>query len=256
MDSANKKKIILTIALIILCFVFLVSGYFVIKQFLLPKNDIADKYKNDVTSTKKELPINPINFKELSETNKDAVAWITIPVDTGTVIDYPIMCSGVDTEEDFYINHDIDRKEKLAGSIYIQRYNRKDFTDFNTVIYGHNMRNGSMFGTLKKYRQRVYFDTNDKIYIYIPKHILEYQIVSSFVYDDRLILSAFNNFFDVEKRQAFIDTCKNPTSLVKNLVENFDVKTDDRLVTLSTCTSVENERYLVVGKLIKDTKTQ
>lgn len=255
-QEKKSKKVILTIVLIVLFLIFAVSGYLVATKFFTPKNDLPEKYKNKVESVDKDLPVNPINFDELWQTNPDVIGWITVPIDTGTVIDYPILQSGMELEEDFYINHDINKVKKTAGSIYIQRYNKKDFTDFNTVIYGHNMLNGSMFGTLKKFRNQDYFDINRKIFIYIPNHILEYDIVSSFVYDDRLILTAFDNFYTDEQRQAFIDTCKNPSSLVKKIVDNFDVKTTDNLVTLSTCTSADKERYLVVGKLVKDTKTK
>ena len=256
-EKFNKKQRIYIILLIIFLLIFAVSSVFAFKAFYRPKNNDADKYKREVkTDNTEELPDNPIDFSKLQSDNNEVVGWISVPSTEEKIIDYPILQSGFETDEDFYINHDIQKQYKSAGSIYIQKDNASDFTDFNTVIYGHNMLNKSMFGTLKRYRNAEYFKNNRTITIYTPGHVLEYEIVSAFVFDDRLIISAYNYFMQDDKKQEFIDICRNPNTLAKNVVENFDVTVDDRLITLSTCTSVDTERYLVVGKLVKDTKTK
>ena len=253
----KSEKSFYVVLLIICIIVLVVSVIMIIKAFLPPENDLPEKYKNDTSKiTEEELPDNPINFEKLQSDNNEVVGWITVPSTEGTIIDYPILQSSYETEEDFYINHDINKESKREGSIYIQRDNASDFSDFNTVIYGHNMMNKSMFGTLKKYRNAEYFNNNQTITVYCPGHIKEYEIVSAFIYDDRLIISSFNYFMNDEQKQSFIDTCKNPNTLVKNVVENFDVTTNDELITLSTCTSADTERYLVVAKLVKDTRTK
>lgn len=111
----------------------------------------------------------PIDFEALKEQNGDVYAWIRIP---GTNVDYPIL----QHEEDngYYLNHTIDGVEALEGSIYTENYNTKYFDDPNTVIYGHNMKNGSMFRTLHNYEDKTFFDENRVIYIYQPDRILEY----------------------------------------------------------------------------------
>ena len=253
----KSEKSFYVVLLIICIIVLVVSVIMIIKAFLPPENDLPEKYKNDTSKiTEEELPDNPINFEKLQSDNNEVVGWITVPSTEGTIIDYPVLQSSYETEEDFYINHDINKESKREGSIYIQRDNASDFSDFNTVIYGHNMMNKSMFGTLKKYRNAEYFNNNRTITVYCPGHIKEYEIVSAFIYDDRLIISSFNYFMNDEQKQSFIDTCKNPNTLVKNVVENFDVTTNDELITLSTCTSADTERYLVVAKLVKDTRTK
>ncbi|MCQ2451430.1 MAG: class B sortase [Clostridia bacterium] len=252
----NKKQKFILILLILFIIIFIVSGVLLILKFVPQKNDLQKQYKTAVSDkSEKNLPDNPIDFKALKARNSEIIAWLTVPTNK-TVIDYPIFQSGSNTEEDFYINHDIDRKSKKAGALYIQQTNMEDFSDFATIVYGHNMLNGTQFGTLKKFRNANYFKTYRKFFVYTPKHIKEYEIVSAFVYDDRLIPTAFNYFGTDEERQSFIDTCKKPKSFVKNIVDGFDVDTEDNLVVLSTCTSAEHERYLVVGKLIKDTKTK
>ncbi|MBQ8267468.1 MAG: class B sortase, partial [Clostridia bacterium] len=79
-------------------------------------------------------------------------------------------------------------------------------------------------------------------------------VISAFVYDDRHILNSFN--FDVEnERQEFFDECVNPTSFTKQVLEGATLDTDDKIITLSTCTSNDSERYLVIGRLVSDTQT-
>lgn len=216
------------------------------------KEDFGD-YKNPTNSTTSSvLPANPINFAEIQAKNPDVCAWIQIP--GIEVIDYPILQSATDADDNYYLDHDINGTVKRAGSIYIQKLNQKDFSDPNTLIYGHNMLNGTMFGQLKKFRNKDFFNTNRTIFIYTPNRILEYEIISAFVYDDRHIINSFN--FDIENEcQEFFDECINPTSLTKQVLEGASLTTDDKIITLSTCTANDSERYLVVGKLINDTKT-
>ncbi len=257
-NSENRKnKKVWIVLLIFFVLVFFGSLFYLFSGYFLPKNT-DKKYKNNQTvKTEEKLPDNPIDFNSLKKDNVDAIAWLKVD---GTPIDYPIMMSGDDKVEDFYINHDISLQSKKYGSIYVQRHNSKDFTDFNTIIYGHNMstvrwpQEYTMFGTLKQFRDRNFFDTNRNIYVYIPNHILHYEIVSAFVHDDRHLLSAYS-FFTKEGRMEYASVCKNPNTRIKNVVEGLEITDEDRLITLSTCTSAENERYLVIGKLVSDTET-
>ncbi len=252
MDNEKKNNKIRIILLIIFAVLFLVSATILIIKLVPEKNNLSEKYKNETSSVNSEiLPDNPIDFYALRNDNPDVIGWIKLDQ---TPINYPILMSGIDKQEDYYINHDMNLASKSAGSIYVQRFNSDDFSDFNTIIYGHNMMNGSMFGTLKKFRNKTYFDENRIIYIYTPKHILKYEIISAFIHDDRHLLNSYG-FMSKEGRAKFIGVCEKPNTLVKNIAENFSVKDDDRLITLSTCTSAEKERYLVVAKLIEDTKT-
>lgn len=261
-DKKDKQKKLLTLIVIIVASVVLVVSVIVIgKQFFgdETKQYGYDQYKNSTPSTPttsssstEELPINPINFEAVQETNPDVCAWIKID---GTVIDYPILQSAPDVNDNYYLDHDINGEVKRAGSIYIQKLNSKIFDDPNTLIYGHNMLNGTMFGQLKKYRDKNFFNENRYIEIYTPGHVLKYEIISAFVYDDRHILNSFK--FEIEnERQEFFDTCINPSSFTKHVLEGATLDTDDKIITLSTCTSNDSERYLVVGKLISDTLTQ
>ncbi|MCQ2455234.1 MAG: class B sortase [Clostridia bacterium] len=251
-NCGEKKKKMRIIILILLVLVFLITAVVIIGRYIPKKNDESDKYKNNtVSSVSNNLPENPINFDALQKDNGDVIGWIKVD---GTIIDYPVLMSGMETEEDFYLDHDMYRKKLREGSIYVQRYNSNDFGDFNTIIYGHNMRTGRMFGQLKKFKNKEFFNKNRNIYIYTPEHILKYEIISAFIHDDRHLFNSYA-YFTEEGRADFIKTCQNPNTFTKNIIEGLSVADDDKLITLSTCTSVDNERYLVVGRLISDTAT-
>ena len=209
-------------------------------------------YKNETSTVSRIFPANPIDFKTIRQENSDVCAWIQIP--GIEVIDYPILQSAPEADDNFYLDHDINGNSKRAGAIYIQKLNHNEFDDPATIIYGHNMLNGTMFGQLKKFRNKTFFEEHREMFIYTPGHILKYEIISAFVYDDRHILNSFN-FSKEDERRQFFDECVNPTSLTKNVINGATLENDDKIIVLSTCTSNDSERYLVVGKLISDTLT-
>lgn len=253
----NKKLLFVLIALLLV--IAIIIGI-IIWNYNIGNFD-SDKYKvssgtpnitvsdNDLSSV--ELIENPINFNELEEQNSDIYAWITVP---NTKIDYPILQSY--SEDDlFYIDHDINKKYSAAGSIFTQKLNQQDFSDPNTVIYGHNMKNGSMFRHLHKFKDKDFFEENEYFYIYTRGHIFTYRIFAAYDYDSRHILNSFD-FSDKEVYAEYIEYITNPKSIYKNTRE-VDLTTDDRIVTLSTClaNNQPNKRYLVQGVLIKDEPT-
>lgn len=197
------------------------------------------------------LPDNPIDFTAQQQRNPHIIAWIQIP---GTVINYPVLQSGNDVTENFYLDHDVDRQTHRAGSIYIQQMNSPDFSDPNTILYGHYMRNGTMFADLHQFRKADFLKENEYIHIYTPGHILTYRIFAAFVYDNRHILNSFN-FNDPAEFGAFLEQSLHPVSMVKQVREDISVTTADRIITLSTCTTRDSERYLVEGVLIDDKPT-
>ncbi len=248
--NIKKKQIIYYVLMAIVAAALLAAIVTFCINYFGGKEDFSG-YKNTSTVST-ALPANPIDFDALQAENPDVCAWIQIP--GIEVIDYPILQSDADADDNFYLDHDINGASKRAGSIYIQKLNNKDFSDPNTLIYGHNMLNGTMFGQLKKFKNKEFFEQNRNIYIYTPGHILKYEIVSAFVYDDRHIINSFN--FELEEsRMDFFDDCINPSSVTKQVLDGATLNENDKIITLSTCTSNDSERYLVVGKLISDTIT-
>lgn len=251
----SKKKILWVVILAVAIAVFTASViYFVVDYFHYKSiTDIVNpSISSEVDSSKKEISV-PVDFEELTALNEDIYAWIRIPYVGEAdkyIADYPILQSE-GQNRNYYLDHNVNRKSSVYGAIYTQDYNEKDFSDFNTLIYGHNMLNGTMFGSLKKYRDEAFFKQNNEIYIYQPGRILKYKIFAAYVFDDRHILMNFDN--DIEnERQQYLDTVFSERKLSANFDKDISVTTKDKIITLSTCTSKDNERYLVQGVLVYD----
>lgn len=207
---------------------------------------------DDEVPSSEALAVNPINFEELTEMNPDLYAWIRIP---GTVIDYPVAQS-LSGDDNYYLHHNYLGNYEFAGTIYSQRHNTRYFIDRVTVLYGHNMLNGTMFADLHDFSDKDFFDKNEYMYIYIDKHILTYRIFAAYEYDDRHILNSFE-FHDDEVYSQYLNACLNPHSSNAVVREGVELTTDDKIITLSTCTNYNSSmRYLVQGVLIKDELTE
>ena len=111
---------------------------------------LVDETSSDVVSNRQmkaavEDQTYYIDWKSLRAVNPDVVAWIKIP---GTVVDYPVVQT---KDNQYYLKRGFDGKKNSCGTIFMNTYNRTDFSDYNTVLYGHNMKNGSMFAVINKY---------------------------------------------------------------------------------------------------------
>lgn len=205
------------------------------------------KKKNN-TSKKDEDVINGnVNFSELWKINTDVYAWIKVP---NTNIDYPILQTSGD--DAFYLEHNMYKQYAFAGSVYTEKINKKDFSDPNTLIYGHNLLNGTMFASLHNFRDPNFFANNEYFYIYLPDRTLTYQIFSAYEYDDRHIMYSFD-FNDKDEFADYLEYATNPTNSMTYNTRDISVTTDDKIVTLSTCMdAIATSRYLVQGVLVSD----
>ena len=155
-------------------------------------------------------------------------------------------------DNEYYLNHTIEGQEGYPGSIYTENWNTKEFTDFNTVIYGHDMKDGSMFQNLHNYADASYMQQHPNVVIYTPEKKLTYQIFAAVVYDDRHILHSFDYAF-ADQRQAFLDSIYNSRNLGNVIRDDVSVNTDSRILTLSTCmTGQDDKRFLVEAVLISE----
>lgn len=187
----------------------------------------------------------PIDFEALQEQNPDVYAWIRIP---GTNVDYPILQRAEDNA--FYLDHDIDGNPSKAGAIYTENYNSKDFNDPNTVIYGHNMKNGSMFRTLHNYEDRSFFDENRELTIYLPGVIRHYQIFAAYVSDNKHLLLSYN-FKDEVVFNQYLGDIRNKRGMNAFIDTSMEITAEDKILTLSTCNKgIDTQRYLVQAVLV------
>ena len=183
----------------------------------------------------------PIDFATLWETCPDAYAWIRIP---NTQVDYPV-CQMVEGDQSFYLNHRADKVAEFAGSIYSENYNKRDFTDPVTVLYGHDMSNGSMFQNLHLYEDRAFFEKNKDGLVYLLDTVLHYKIFAAYNYDDRHLLLANDNFTDPFVLDKFQQEILAQQSLTGFVDQNTVLNKDSHILTLSTCNAYDDQRYLV-----------
>lgn len=204
----------------------------------------------DTTKAEEPIPYNcPEKLTKAIEQNSDVYAWINIP---GTNIDYPIVQSPAN--DSYYLRRDINKQYLSAGSIMTEHsYNGTDFTDPVTVIYGHCMKSGVMFGKMQSYYSSENgLDNYKAIEIYLPDQKLEYEVFAAVPYDMRHILynydftnprifsSFFKSIVSIRSFNAFIKLDEKP-------------KNGDKVLILSTCLKGDStKRFLVMAKLKKD----
>lgn len=176
--------------------------------------------------------------KELIKINEDYKMWIEVP---NTNINYPVV-QGKDN--DFYLNHDFNRKESSSGAIFIDYKNDID-KDKNIVIYGHNMKNKSMFQNLMKFKDEEFWNNNNTIILTIDGKEYEYEIFSAYVNDANNVEFKFN-FRNDDEYLKYLNEIKEKSIFSRDK----DIISNDRIVTLSTC-SYENDdaRMVVHGRL-------
>lgn len=248
-----KKRILITIGSLFILAGAVIGGIG-LKNHIEEKN--AGKFYEDLKVDMDIEPIvklptadsqqmeNPIDFDSLTEKYPDIYAWIRIP---GTRVDYPIVQR--EGDNNYYLNHTIDGKRKAEGAIYTEDYNSKDFEDANTIIYGHNMKNGSMFKALHKYKDKQFMLDNSEIYIYQKDKVLKYKIFAAYLYDNRHLMLSFD-FEDKNIFRNYLNNVLTKRNTRSNINTKVEVTADDRIITLSTCNNNKSQRYLVQAVLL------
>ncbi len=185
-------------------------------------------------------------FAELYTLNNDIVGWLTIP---GTEINYPVMQTP-DTP-DFYLKHNFDKESSSRGCLYAQEVCDVFSPSDNITIYGHRMRDGSMFAKLDEYMDRSFFEENPYIYFDTLSGLHTYKIVAVFLTTATAGQGfPYHEFVTAETPEAFdafVDTCKNLSLYDTGVTPEHG----DKLITLSTCEySQTNGRLVVVAMRI------
>lgn len=197
------------------------------------------------TTENYEVPELTLDFKGMQEECEDLYAWIYIP---DTKIDYPVLQKEDDAE--YYLQRDIHGNRSASGSIFTQYYNSTDWTDPNTVIYGHNMKNGSMFATLHYFEDSVFFEEHPYVYIFTPEYTLVYQIFGAYEFSNIHLMMSYD-FKDHDSFQMYLDRVFERNGMKDHFNRELEVTADDRIITLSTCVSGQaTNRYMVQAKLV------
>lgn len=194
------------------------------------------------------IPDKKVDFAELqANTNEDIYAWIYIP---DTKIDYPVLQHPTDNQH--YLDYNLDGSKGYPGCIFSESYNKKDFTDPNTVLYGHNMKNGSMFSGLHKYRDGEYMNEHPYIYIYTPEGMKVYQIFASYEFSSSHLLLNFD-LESPDSFQSYLNGILERRDMNSNILDGVELTSDNRILTLSTCIARRpDSRYLVQGVLLNE----
>ena len=200
--------------------------------------EIADIDDTGEPAEKGESTAVPVDFEALRNINPDIVGWIRVE---GTDISYPIMRSSDDEEEDFYLYHSFLRESSSHGSIYMQKINSVDFSDFNTILYGHNMRDDTMFGQLHRFRDKDFFEENDEITIYTPDGTHQYRIFAAYITENEMIFDTRGDFENDVLKENYIEFLKGTVGNQRDA----KITVNSRIITLSTCCGDDAKRLLV-----------
>lgn len=195
----------------------------------VPAEVEADEYMQKLEDT---------DLDALREVNPNVVGWLFIP---NTKINYPIV-QGEDNQ--YYLKHTWDNKKSVAGSIFLETTNASDFSDFRSLVYGHNMADSSMFGSLYRYSNKTYWEAYPYVYLVTDEGVLRYEIYASYkaaVDSSTYALSLNNSKIKSGFIQMTIDESELETGIVPAVT--------DRILTLSTCMGSADYRRVVHAKL-------
>ncbi len=247
------------IVLCVLAAVFLVSGGVVLYKWYLDRQTAreyeaaADQFavprrpdappSDGPEDPPREEGIEPpleVDFDALRAINEDIVGWIYCE---DTAINYPLLRGETNDE---YLRHLYDRSYSVAGSIFMEAENRPDLSDVNTIIYGHYMNNGTMFGGLSNWKEQSYYEEHPVMWLLTPERDYRIDIVASYytsAYSDTYLLfhepgAEFDEYLARALAQSVIHT-------------RAEAEEDAHYVLLSTCAYLfDNARFVIHGKLV------
>lgn len=255
------KKNILIALTVVFTVLFAVSTFFIFNHFQQEQKSqvLYDELAEAVTeAAESEEPTEPIQFSEdktilaeyaaLYQENENMVGWISAP---DTQINYPVVQTP--DEPDYYLRRGFDGEYAVCGCPYVQENCDVNAPSDNIVIYGHNMKNGSMFGELDKFESKDFWEDHKTLFFNTLTDKQEYEIVAvfkTFVYSDSPEAFKYYRFVNAESEEeynAFIERCKE-LALYDTGVE---AEYGDKLITLSTCEySRANGRLVLVAKQV------
>ncbi|MBQ6461972.1 MAG: class B sortase [Pseudobutyrivibrio sp.] len=238
--TINPKIILATGLLIVFSslagLIYIFMGYEKSNKLYAELNNENLEYK-DTTDWKNMIDV---DFSNLTKINSDVAGWIYVE---GTDISYPIMYSG---DDETYLRTTINKEHATAGSIFLEGYNLLDFSDSHSIVYGHNMRNLSMFGSLKLYKENEdYYDSHRYFQIITPKAKMRFEIFSYFDTEPASWVYTVP-YYD---NQEFSDYINELLSHSYIKLDNYAIDSSDKVVTLSTCSGSEM-RFTIHGKLV------
>lgn len=210
-----------------------------------PKSDDKDGDKNNKKSKEQQklsFPKTSIDFSYLKTVNTDICGWIFLE---DSVISYPIVQA---EDNEFYLTRSYNKSASNFGSIFLDMRNTNNFKDYNTIVYGHNMKNGSMFGGLKRYQEENYYKEHKYFYIFTEDKMYRYQVCSAYT------TTAGSDVYTTQ-----YDTVEDWLAYEQKIIgysiidTNVSLEKEDKIITLSTCHGVHTDnRFIVQAKLVAE----
>ena len=188
--------------------------------------------------------VSPIDFEALRAVNPDIYAWLEIP---GTEISYPLLQHPED--DAFYLDHDSDGNYSANGALFTERaYNGRELEDPVTVIYGHHMRSGAMFGNLERfYTDDAFMAEHGEVVLYTPEAERRYAVFAAVPFTGAHLLY-YHDFTDPEVFAEFFASVFRVRDLRAHFMEENAPEAGDRVVILSTCLAADNtQRFLLMA---------
>lgn len=224
---------------------------YVLSESVSPESSSPESdydYMEDVDNQSVAVPkVMRDNFTTLYDINNDFVGWLNIP---GTVIDYPVMCRN---GNEYYLNHDFYGKKDRYGCLFVKDYADIDTPGTNFIIYGHNMNDGAMFGSLDNYSRESYYTEHPTLSFDTLYENRRYEIISVFlskVYDNDESAFKYYEFYNADTEEEFMDFYDNIMSM-SIYATGVTAEYGDTFVTLSTCAYHEEDgRLVIVAKRI------
>ncbi len=241
----NRKNIVSLCILLCCAIVFVTCGVILLAE-LRAYQVGSDSYESvageaiQAAPAGSELPIT-VDFNALRQQNSDIIGWL---YSADTVINYPIVQN---SDNEYYLTHLFDGTTNKNGCLFADYRNAGDFSDPNTFIYGHHMRNGTMFASLVKYKEQAYYDAHPIMYLLTPDANYRVELFAGYVTDP--LNSVYTlGFADAAQFLSYTTTAKASSTFTNDVV----LTPEDHVIVLSTCTYEFNDaRYVVLGKLVE-----
>lgn len=250
--SVRIRNGALNVITVCLIGIILVSGYKIGKtmwEYQVAKS----AYTNISEKTAKVDPkqfTGVVDWKALKKVNPDVQGWL---YQKGTVINYPVVQG---TDNDTYLHTRFDKQWSGGGTLFVDCRMEKDFKGFNSIIYGHHMKDGSMFRSIRGYtKEDGYYDKHKTLELATPHGNYHLVVFSAFI-TKATDEDTYKMTYDEAEKQAYIDRAWERSELPITR-DSVDVTKNDRLVTLSTCAyDYEEARYIVMCKMVPWTKAE
>lgn len=249
MKQIKRLQIISAVSLLLAVSALFVNVYLQHTRTLEEKE--YEKLRKETVQTEKKTDAQPEHdFAALKKQNEDIYAWIKVEQ---TLVDYPVLQG---KEDNYYLNHDVNHNEAASGAIYSNSCNATDMVDRITILYGHDMKADTMFGSLHLFDEADFLEKNHTMTIETQDCLRTYEIVGVYNYNDDYLPAKFDVTSEegVLAFQKALQLCAQEKNEITHVREAVEITKKDKLLVLSTCIPGQDERRFLVVGILKNTE--